>query len=162
MRGVDLDHGGVGFPEHGIDALEEFGGGLGFVAGELEAEDDFADLEIGETVGGIDEDFGYFFGGLMGDGLDLDAALGGGDDDGAGGGAVEQDGEVVFLFYVAGLGEIDGLHLAAGGAGLDGDESVAEHFGGHLLGVGLGLAEFNAAFEAVGEGAFAATAGVDL
>jgi hypothetical protein len=77
-------------------------------------------------------------------------------------GAVEEDGEVVFLLDVARDGEVDGLDLAAGGAGLDGDEGVAEHLAGDLLGVGLGLAELDAALEAVGERALAAAAGVDL
>jgi hypothetical protein len=124
--------------------------------------DELAELEVGDAVGGVDDDLGDLLGGVVGDLLDFDTALGGGDDDGAGGGAVEEDGEVIFFFDVARDGEVDGLHLAAGGAGLDGDEGVAEHLGGDGLGVGLGFAELHAALVAVGKGALAAAAGVDL
>ncbi len=161
-EGVDLDHGGVGIPEHGVEVLDELGGVLGLGAGELEGADELAELEVGDAVGGIDDDLGDLLGRVVGDLLDFDAALGGGDDDGAGGGAVEEDGEVVFLFDVARDGEVDRLHLAAGGAGLDGDQGVVEHLAGDLPGVGLGLAELHAALVAVGEGALAAAAGVDL
>ncbi len=161
-EGVDLDHGGVGFPEHRVEVLEELGGVLGLGAGELEGSDDLAELEIGDAVGGVDDDLGDLFGGVVGDLLDLDAALGGGDDDRAGGGAVEEDGEVILLLDVARDGEVDRLDLAAGGAGLDGDEGVVEHLAGDFLGVGLGLVELHAALVAVGEGALAAAAGVDL
>ena len=98
----------------------------------------------------------------MGDGLDVDAALGGGDDHRLGGGAVEQDGQVVFLFDVAGLGEVERLHLAAGRAGLDGDQRVVEHLVGVIERVGLGLGEFDAALVAVGEGTLATPTGVYL
>jgi hypothetical protein len=121
---VDLDHGGVGLPEERVEVLDELGGVLGLVAGELEGGDELAELEVGDAVGGIDEDLGDLLGRVVGDFSMFDAALGGGDDDGLGGGAVEEDGEVVFLFDVARDGEVDGLDLAAGGAGLDGDEGV--------------------------------------
>ena len=161
-EGVDLEHRGVGLPEHRVEIADEFGGVLGFGAGEAEAGDEVADLEIGEAVGGIDEDLEEFFRRVVGDGLDVHAALGGGDDHGLGGRAVEEDGEIVFLLNVARDGEVDRLDLAAGGAGLRGDEGVAEHLSRDVLGVGLGLAEFDAALVAVGKSALAAAAGVDL
>ncbi len=126
-EGVDLDHGGVGLPIAGVEIADQLGGVLGFGAGEAELGDKLAHLEIGDAVGGIDDDFEDFIGRVVGDFFDFDAALGGGDDHGSGGDAVEEDGEVVFLFDVARLGEIDRLHLAAGGARLDGDEGVVKH-----------------------------------
>ena len=63
---------------------------------------------------------------------------------------------------LAGLGEIDRLHLAAGGAGLDGHQRVAEHLLRVIERLGLGSGDFHAALETVGKGALAAPAGVDL
>jgi hypothetical protein len=161
-EGVDLDHGGVGLPERGVEVADELGGVLRLGAGEAELGDELAHLEVGEAVGRVNDDAEDLLRRVVGDLLDFHAALGGGDDDGLRAGAVEEDGEVVFLFDVARDGEVDGLHLAARGAGLDGDEGVAEHLAGDLLGVGLGLAELDAALVAVGERALAAAAGVDL
>jgi hypothetical protein len=139
-EGVDLDERAVEFPPALVEGLDELAGGLELVALEAEAEGDLPGLETLETDGGVDEDLGDLLGGLLGDLLDLNAALGGGDDDGAGGAAVEEDGEVVLLLDGDGLGEVDGVDLAAGGTGLDGDEGVAEHvlgdidrFGGVLV-----------------------------
>ena len=119
-------------------------------------------MEIGDAVGGVDEDFKELLRGVVGDGLDVHAAFGGGDDDGARGGAVQKDGQIVFFLNVARDGEVDRLDLAADGAGLGGDEGLAKHVAGHGEGIGFGFAEFDAAFEAVGERAFAAATGVDL
>src|SRR5690606_28141268 len=112
---------------------------------EAEGADDFANLEIGEAEGGIDDDLGDLFGRLVSDGFDLHAALGGRDDDRSGGDAIEENGEVVFLFDVARLGEVDRLHLAPDGTGLYGDESVAQHLAGEVRGLGLRRAELHAA-----------------
>src|SRR5690606_10459705 len=121
-----------------------------------------AHLEIGESEGGIDEDLHDFLGRFVGDLFDFDAAFGRGDDDRTRGGAVEKDGEVVFFFDVARDGEVDGLDLATGGAGLRGDERVVEHLAGDVLGFGFRLVELHAAFVAIGERALTATAGVNL
>jgi hypothetical protein len=43
-------------------------------------------------------------------------------------------------------GEVDRLHLAAGGAGLLGDEGVAQHLSGEFLRLGA-LGELHAALE---------------
>ena len=54
------------------------------------------------------------------------------------------------------------LHQAAFGAGLFGDEHVAEHGLGVVVDFVRGLAELDAALEAALESALAAAAGVDL
>jgi hypothetical protein len=138
---IDLHHRGVGFPEACVEIADELGGVLGLGAGEAELEDQLAHLEVGQTVGRVDEDLGDLLGRLVGHFLDFNAALGRSHDHGARSGAVEEDREVVLLFDVARGREVDRLHLAAGGTGLHRDQRVAEHLAGDLLGVLLGLAE---------------------
>jgi hypothetical protein len=67
---------------------------------------------------------------LLGDFLDVHAALGAGHDERTRIGAVEQHGEIKFLFDFRAFGEQQRLHFAAVRAGLLGDEHVAEHFFG--------------------------------
>ena len=79
--------------------------------------------------------------------------------------AVDQQGEIIFLRDVDPVGDVEPVDLLALGAGLDGDEGLAEH----LLGVGSDLVDRsgqpNAAL-GIGaeflELALAAAAGVDL
>ena len=101
---------------------------------------------------------------VLGDLLDLHAALGRGQDGDAGGGAVHQQREVQLALDVAAGFDIDAAHLAAGGAGLLGDQRVAEHGRGGFLYLGGGLGQANAALalRRVGEAARAAATGVDL
>jgi len=101
-------------------------------------------------------------GSLLGHFLDVHTALGRGDDDGLGGLPVQHDGEVIFVGDVAGLGKIDGLHLASGGAGLLGHQGIVEHPVGGIESGFAPLAELYPALVAVDEGALTAATGVDL
>ena len=103
-----------------------------------------------------------FVGGLFGHGLNVHTAFGGGDDDGLRGFAVEDDGEVVLMIDVAGFGEIECLYLASGGAGLGGDEGVAEHGSGGFEGGFGAVNDFDTSLIAIGKGAFAASACMNL
>ena len=122
-----------------------------------------------EAHGRVDLYLKDLFRGVVGDVFDFHATFGRGDDDREGRRAVEEDGEVVLvvtpvgaLTQVGGFGEVDCLDLAARFARLRGHEGVAEHRLGVLEGLLLGRGELHAAFEAVGESAFTAAAGVDL
>ena len=48
-QGIDLDHGGVGFPEHAVEVADQAGGVLAFLLVESKFEDDLAQLEIGQA-----------------------------------------------------------------------------------------------------------------
>ena len=76
--------------------------------------------------------------------------------------AVEQHGEIKFLFDFRAGGEQQRLHHAAVRAGLLGDEHVAEHFFGERNRFVHRRRDFHAALKAGFESAFAASAGVDL
>jgi hypothetical protein len=119
-------------------------------------------LEIGESVSGIDEDLGNLLGSLFSYFFDLYAAFSGSDNHGMRGRAIQEDGEVVFLFDVPRGGEIDGLHFAASGTCLDRDERVIEHLARNFESFVLSRAELDAAFVTIGESAFSASTGVDL
>src|SRR6185437_6103680 len=101
---------------------------------------------------------------LGGDFLDLHAALGRGHHGDARGLAVDQHAEIELALDITALLDIDALHLAALGAGLLGDEHVAEHLGGVLADL---LDRFDDAHAALAlridlEAAGAAAAGMDL
>ena len=166
---VHFDHRAILLPVELVELRHEGHALLEEVAGEAEREGDLASLEGLEADGRVDLHLEDLLRGVVGDVFDLHAAFGRGDDDREGGRAVEEDGEVVLvvaavgaLAQVGGFGEVDRLDLAAGFAGLGGHEGVAEHRLGVLEGLLLRRRELHAALEAVGEGAFAAAAGVDL
>lgn len=168
-EGVDLDHGAILFPVELVEFGDERHALLKELTGEAEAEGDLAGLEGLQADGRVDVDLEDFLGVRVGDVFDFHAAFGRSDDHGLRGGAVEEDGEVVLviapvgaLAEVRGFGEVDGLDLAAGLARLGGHERVAEHRLGVRDGLFLGGRELHAALEAVGEGALAAAARVDL
>ena len=99
---------------------------------------------------------------LLGYFLDVHAALGTGHDERARRFAVEQDGEIKFLFDFRAGGEQQRLHLAAFRAGLFGHQNIAEHFFGKAHGFVHRAGDFHAALKTGFERAFAASAGVDL
>ena len=80
----------------------------------------------------------------------------------AAGDAVKQDGEVVFLRDVDGLGDEHLAHELAFRAGLMRDEGLAEHFACNVRSLFRGVHEMDTAFETVFEGAFATTTGMNL
>src|SRR6185369_11676916 len=159
---VEFDHGGVAFPPGIVDAGDEFDAGVEQVALEAERRGDLAGLVGHDADGGIDVFLENFLRMFFGDFFDVHAAFGAGHDERTGIGAVEEDGEVKFFFDLRAGGEEQCLDLAAFGAGLFGDEDVAEHFFGEADRFIDGGGEFDAALETGFESAFAAAAGVDL
>jgi hypothetical protein len=162
-EGVDLHHRAVLLQIHAVEPGDD-GGHLLLLrlVGETEAEGELTLVKGLEAGGGIDEDFDDLLGGLGGHFLDVHSALGGSDEDELAGGPIEGEGEVILLRDVAGGGEVNRLDLAAGGAGLVRDEGVAEHAGGEGLRFRVGGGDLHPALEAVGEGALAPSAGMDL
>ena len=77
-------------------------------------------------------------------------------------GAVQQHGQVKLLLDVGRAGDEQFADQPAFGAGLFGDQHVAEHGLGVLEDLVGGLADFDAALEAALESALAAAAGMDL
>ena len=135
---------------------------LDLIPAESEFKGDPAAMVVAQSHRGGNGHADDFLGAGLGDFLDIHAAFGGGDDDGLGGFAVEDNREIIFVLNFAGLGKVDRLYLASGGAGLFGDQSVVEHPVGGLEGGFAAVDQFNPALEAVGKGALAATAGMNL
>ena len=94
--------------------------------------------------------------------FDVHAALGAGHDERTAVGAIQQHGQVELLEDLLGGGHENGLHDAAFGSGLNRDEGLAEHVLGEVHGLIDRFGQFDAALEAVLEGALAPPAGVDL
>jgi hypothetical protein len=120
-----------------------------------QAEGDLAGLEAREAQGRIHGHLEDLLRRLLGDLLDLHAALGGGHEGDAAGDAVHEEGEVELPVDVHGIADEDRVDLAALGAGLLGDQVHAQHRLEDLRGlVGIG-SELDAA-------PLAPAAGVDL
>jgi hypothetical protein len=159
---VDLDHRGVGFPPGFVNAGDKFGSLVEQVAAEVQAGGDIPRLVRHDADGWIDPDFDDFLRVFFRDLLDIHAAFGAGHDEGTGSGAVEKDSEIIFFFDRVGGTDEHFTDKAAFSTGLLGDEDIAEHvFGGIVRFVGR-LNNFDAAFVAGFERAFAAAAGVNL
>ncbi len=159
---IDLDEGAVGFEVKIPQGGEEFHGLVHLRAAQTKGCGDLAALVGLQANAGMDELFADLLGSLLGDFFDVHAAFGGGDDGVAAGAAIEEDGEVVFLGNVNGLGDEDFAHELAFRAGLMSDKGLAKHLAGDVLRFFGCLDEMYAAFEAVLEGAFATATGMNL
>ena len=127
---VDLGERGVLVDEQLDEVLEERRALLGRVAGQSQRLADLAGLEIGQAESDVDRLAVDLLGGLVGDGLDLDAALGRGHQDRALQAAVDGQPQVELADDVVADGH---QHLGdelALGTGLVGDQRLAEQAGG--------------------------------
>ena len=97
---IDFDKGGVVLPPGVVDALEEFGAGVDQAAPESERGGQAPGLVWHEAERGIDCLTHDLFGSFGGDFFDVHASLSAGHDDRARGGAVQENGQVEFLFDV--------------------------------------------------------------
>lgn len=143
-------------------AGKEFRGLAGEVAFQSERGGDLASLPRLEAHRRVDVLLDDFLRRLLGDFLDVHAALGAGHDQRAGVRAVEQHGEIKFLLDVLRRRDEHGAHDTAIRPGLLGDERIAEHGLRERRRFFSSLREFHAAFETVLEDAFAAAARVNL
>ena len=132
---VDLDLRGVGADERVVELGEHLGRLLGEVAGQAERGGDCAAMVRHQPGRRVDGDGLDLLGRVVGDRLDVHPAFGRGDDGDAAGLAVDQQREVEFLGDVDAVGDVEALDLLACRAGLDRDQSLAEH----LLGMRRGL-----------------------
>jgi hypothetical protein len=161
---IDLDDRGIEAAERLVHAEHELDRGTDLLALELQAEGEAAGVEPSHAGHRIDRHLENFIRGLVRDLLDLHAALGRGHHGDARGLAVDQHAEIELALDVAALLDIDALHLAALGAGLLGDEHMAQHRGCGLRHV---LRRFDDAHTALALGIVrempgAAAAGMDL
>ena len=159
---IDLHEGAVGFDVEIPEGGEKLHGLVHLRAAQIEGGGDLAALVGLQAEGRVDELLGDLFRRLFRDFLDVHAAFRAGDDGVAAGATVEEDGKVVFLRDVHGFGDEHLAHQFAFRAGLVGDEGLAEHLAGDLFRLFRGVHDMDAAFEAVFEGAFSTTTGMDL
>ena len=144
-EGVDLGEAGVALDGGLVEAADERVERGRLLARHPEAGGEGA-ADVGLVAGGgVDGDADDGVGIVGGDDLDLLAALGRGHDEGRRLGAVDDDGEVELARDGGLLLDEDVLHELALGAGLDGDEVLAEDAGGFLLGLRGGAREAHAA-----------------
>jgi hypothetical protein len=106
---------GVGAEEGVVELGEHLGRLLGEVAGEAERRGDRAAVVRHQAGRRIDGDRLDLLGRVVGDRLDVHAALGRGDDRDAAGLAVDQQREIEFLGDVDAVGDVEPLDLLAGG-----------------------------------------------
>jgi hypothetical protein len=99
---------------------------------------------------------------VLGHGFDINAALGAGHDHRPGDRAVDEDGEIQLAGNFHGFRDQNLPHHPPLGAGLVGDERLAEHLGGDVARLAGGFAKVDSAFEPVGESSFSASSGMDL
>ncbi len=159
---VDFQQRGVIFPPSLVHAHEEFGGRKQQFAGESQGGGEFARLVGHQPNRGVDGFLDDFLWRLGSDGFDLHAPLGAHHHHRAEGGAIQQHGEVKFLFDVRGGFHQELAHDAAVRAGLVGHQRGPDHPLGFVVHFFGRAADLHAAFEAVFEGAFAAPSRVDL
>ena len=154
-EGVDFEEGEVALDDGAVERGSEAHHGAQSVAREVEGVGDAGAMPRATADEGVDGEGEDAFGGVGGDGFDVDAAVLGGDEGDAPDGAVDQQSKIQFAFGLFGALDIDLADEASGGTGLRRHEGHAEDgAGGVARGVGR-VDKLDAA-------AFAASSGVDL
>ncbi len=159
---VDLNLGTILLPEKGVELGYQLDALLEGISLKLQTKGDLSGLVGPDAQGRIDQDLEDFLRRLLGHLLDIHTPLGRGNDDGLGSRPVHQNGQVVFLFDVGRLVEVNRAHFLTGIAGLLGNEDVAEHSLGLRLGVLRGGHDVDPSLEAILEGSLASSAGMNL
>ncbi len=130
---VDLDQRGVLLGQHVPQLHEHVGHGVGDVGGEVRGGDDLPRLLRGAALEGVHADHGQGLGVVLGDLLDLHPALDRGHRQEGAVRPIEQEGDVVLLGDLRGLGDQDLVH----GVALDvHPEDVGSAGAGLILAVG--------------------------
>lgn len=161
-EGVDLDLGSVLFAEDFVELLDGLLGILDALVAETELGGNVAGHLVGNALVNVDVGGGDGVGALLGDCLNVHAALGGGDDDGSLRGTIHEDGEIELAAGKLALANVNSAAEAAVGAGLLGDELVTNHLLGEHLGLVGRVDDANTTLEAVVKGSLATAASEDL
>ena len=159
---IDLYHGTITLHEELEEVAEELGRLVHQRAGQPESSGDVARLVGHEPKRGIHADAKDFFRRLLGDRLDVHSAFRAGDDHRRRRGAVEKDGEVEFTKNVHSLSNKDLSDLLAFRTGLMGDQGLAEHSRGQILGLQRSITKVNATFKTRREGSLAPPSRMNL
>lgn len=134
-QGVDFNLGRVLLLEDGVQLGKDVGSVLLGVLFESKLLGELQSLRRADTVVKIQRSGDDGIGSLLGNVLNVHTTLAGGDEHGTTGGSVVEDSCVVLFLRGHSLGEHDGVTDSAGGTGLLGDEFVAKHLFGVLLGL---------------------------
>ena len=161
-EGVHLHHRAIAGDEKFVEVLKKRGSIFEEGRGDTQHFCELAGLVGLEADEGIDGKVKDFLWGVLGNGFDIHAAFCAGHDDRSGNGAIDEDGEVKFLFDLDRLGDKHFADDTAFLAGLVGHEGFSEHLGCGVANLGGRFAEVHAAFEAVFKSPLAAAASVDL
>lgn len=132
---VDLNLGRVLLLEDGVQLAKDVGGVLLGVLLKPKLLCKLQSLRVADTVVKVQGCGDDGIGSLLGNVLNVHTALAGGDEHGTTGGSVVEDSGVVLFLWGHSLGEHDGVTDSAGGTSLLGDELVAKHLVGVLLGL---------------------------
>lgn len=134
-QGVDFNLGRVLLLEDGVQLGKDVGSVLLGVLFESKLLGELQSLRRADTVVKVQGSGDDGIGSLLGNVLNVHTTLAGGDEHGTTGGSVVEDSRVVLFLRGHSLGEHDGVTDSAGGTGLLGDEFVAKHLFGVLLGL---------------------------
>lgn len=134
-QGVDFNLGRVLLLEDGVQLGKDVGSVLLGVLFESKLLGELQSLRRADTVVKVQGSGDDGIGSLLGNVLNVHTTLAGGDEHGTTGGSVVEDSRVVLFLGGHSLGEHDGVTDSAGGTGLLGDEFVAKHLFGVLLGL---------------------------
>ncbi|MFB0493472.1 hypothetical protein ABIE45_006058 [Methylobacterium sp. OAE515] len=152
---VDLQHGAVAVAERPVGVHDRLHRGRDLLDVEAELEGDLPGLELLQADRRLDHHLDQRVRLLGGDLLDIHAAALTGDDPDALGLPVQHVAEIELALERVGGLDVDALHRLALGAGLVGDEALAEEVLGGVADLVVGPAQLDAA-------GLAAGAGVDL
>ncbi|MEY9168156.1 hypothetical protein ABIE78_006275 [Sinorhizobium fredii] len=162
---VDLEQAHVLLDEGLVEDREEFFGVGARFAFELQRIGQRLQVVSGDALIGIDRNGDDLFRRMLGNCLDIHAALGRNHEGNLADGAIDEDREIEFAVDVGAVLDIEAVDLLAGRAGLLGHQRIAEH----ILGIGNDLVDrFRQPHAALGIGpeflelALAAAAGMDL
>jgi hypothetical protein len=127
---IDLDLRGVGADESLVELGKHRAGLLGELAAKPERRRDGTGVMGHQPGSRIDRDGLDLLGAVMSHRFDIHPAFGRGDHGDPAAAAVDEQRQIIFLRDIDAVGDVEPLHLLALGAGLDGDQGLAEHLGG--------------------------------
>lgn len=159
---VDLNLGGILLKEDLVQLLDGVLGILDALLAEAELGRNVAGHLVGDALLDVDVGGDDGVGGLLGNGLNVHAALRRRDNDRGLGGTVHEDGQVELAASKLALANVNRIAQTAASASLLGDELVANHLVGEHLGLVGRVDDTNTALEAVVERTLTTATGENL